>query len=339
LPAASYKIILRNSAMELRHYAGHDAGRQPIPILLVPSWSHGVEALDLSPQHSLIAWLTAQGFDLYLISWQAQAPDRDLADAATLGPQAALARILSLTGAKQVHGAGIGLGGTLLAATQAKMQAAGQSGWSSASYFASLLDFSDPGELSVFIAEEQLRRLDDSEAAGAPHALVDLLRANDLIWSYVLDCFLGERDPLPLPLLRWNSDSLTIPLGLQHWHLRDLYQSNLLARRNALSIDKIGLDLGAIALPTYLLAMGQDHLAPWRSVYQGGRLLGGTPRFVRAEGGHITGLLNPPSRYRLGYWTTESAGLPEDAQQWQRGARFQPGSWWRDWSDWLKSWG
>jgi polyhydroxyalkanoate synthase len=330
---AKGEVVLRNPVIELLHYPPSGAKAHARPLLMIPPWTHKFYALDLRPANSLVQYLADHGHRVFVISWADNAGDTDLAAILKQGPLAAVEQIRKLTGERRVNGVGIGLGGALLAAVQALQAGKGEDCWQSASFLAGLLDFAEPGELSVFIAEEQLRRLENSENGAADRSLVNLLRANDLIWSFVIDSFHGERAPFPFDLLQWNADSLRAVPALQRFYLRDLYQHNALAKTGSIKIGATAIDLAKIACPAYVLAMGEDHLAPWRSAFAGTRLLSGPVRFVRAGSGHLSGLINPPAVQRHGFWTSQRTA--EDAESWAKGARYQPGSWWEDWLDWL----
>jgi len=326
-------VIFRNKVMELLHYSPLKAADQRTPLLIVPSWTEKYYLLDLRPDSSLIRWLVEQGFSVFLLSWSGA--DFDFAETVEQGLLAALAAIEQTTGAAQVNGVGVGLGGTLLAATQAWLAARQQDRFSSATFLASLLDFSQVGVLSVFIDEELLRREsdEDSNSAGQLPAMLSLLRANDLIWSFVLDTYQRGRGPFPFDLLAWNADVPHLPAKLQSFYLRELYQKNRLAEPGGLSLQGTPLDLGKITTPAYVLAMVEDHLVPWRSAFAATRLLGGPVRFVLAESGHAAGIVNPPVLGLHSHWVPGRAA--KDADRWLKAAHRQPGSWWEDWGRWL----
>jgi len=319
------KVVMRNQTAELLYYAPDSGKARQVPLLMIPSWTHKFYALDLRPANSLVKWLTDQGHRVFLLSWSGNGKDADLSGIIERGPLAALKLIKKLTGETLVNGIGVGLGGTLLAVTQAMQAIKGEEAWESASYLASPLDFREPGELSVYVAEEQLRELE--EQGEADKTLVDLVRANDLIWSFIIDCFHGERSPFPFDLLCWNADSLKVAPALQRFYLHNLYQQNHLAQPGN------AFDLGKVKAPAYVLAMAEDHLAPWRGIFAGSRLLGGPVHFVRAGSGHLSGMINPPAVHRHGFWT--GAKNAKDAEGWSKSARYTPGSWWEDWGDFL----
>jgi len=231
------------------------------------------------------------------------------------------------------------LGGTLLGATLAWMAAKKDTRAASATFLASLLDFSIPGDLGVFIDEAQVENLErrmnergyleGSEMA----ATFNLLRANDLVWSFVINNYLLGRDPFPFDLLYWNADSTRMPAKMHSFYLRNMYLANRLREPGGISLHGAPIDLRRIALPAYFVSPVEDHIAPWKSTYLGARLLSGPTRFVLGGSGHIAGIINPPSAGKYGYWTRDD--LSESADAWQSSAKRNEGSWWNDWRDWI----
>jgi len=209
----------------------------------------------------------------------------------------------------------------------------------SATFFVSLLDFSIPGELGVFIDEPQVENLErrmnergyleGSEMA----ATFNLLRANDLVWSFVVNNYLLGKDPFPFDLLYWNSDSTRMPAKMHSFYLRNMYLANRLKDPGGITLGGVPIDLRSISLPAYFISTVEDHIAPWKSTYKGARVLAGATRFVLGGSGHIAGIVNPPSANKYGYWTCEA--LPPSAEEWQEKALWREGSWWIDWQTWL----
>jgi polyhydroxyalkanoate synthase len=286
------------------------------------------------------------------------------------GVLAGLEAILHLTGEREVNAVGVCLGGTLLAATLAAMARRGDRRIASLTLLTTMLDFAESGELGVFIDEGQLAALDapphraaprhatphapgapallpaGSEAERAPvpvatdrgggpdhAAMLTLLRANDLIWSFVVNNYLIGQDPFPFDLLHWTCDAAPVPARLHGFYLRQLYGADQLARPGALTLLDVPIDLGRIDLPCYVLSARDDHIAPWRSVYCGARHLGGERRFVLAASGHFAGVVNPPESGRYSYWL--GADLPPEPEAWFAGAVEMAGSWWPDWQRWV----
>jgi polyhydroxyalkanoate synthase len=336
------KVVYQNELAQLIQYEPATAEVHRRPLLIVPPWINKYYILDLREDNSFVRWAVRQGHTVFVISWVN--PDERLAhksfdDYLVEGPLAALEAIERATGSREANAIGYCLGGTLLACLLAYLAARGERRVASATFFASLIDFSDPGELGVFVDEKQvaslerrMRRrgyLEGSEMA----ATFNLLRANDLIWSFVVERYLLGREPVPFDLLYWNSDSTRMPARMHAFYLRNMYLRNLLREPGGISLAGVPIDLARVEEPLYFVATAQDHIAPWRSVYAGARLFRSPVRFVLGESGHIAGIVNPPAAGKYGYWTNEE--LPADPEQWLRGARRHAGSWWPDWARWV----
>jgi polyhydroxyalkanoate synthase len=255
------------------------------------------------------------------------------------GPLAALDAIGQAAGENRINIMGYCLGGTLLGATLAWMAHKNDPRAVSATFLASLLDFSIPGELGVFIDEAQVENLErrmqergyleGSEMA----ATFNMLRANDLVWSFVVNNYLLGKDPFPFDLLHWNSDSTRMPAKMHSFYLRNMYLANRLKDPGGITLGGVPIDLRKTVIPAYFASTLEDHIAPWKSTYKGARLLSGPTRFVLGGSGHIAGIVNPPSAKKYGYWT--GSELPESAEEWQAGASRREGSWWIDWQAWM----
>ena len=285
-----------------------------------------------------------QGHTVFVISWVN--PDERLAQKSfdayvKEGILAALDAIERQTGEKEVNAAGYCLGGTLLATTLAYLAAKRQKRIASATFFTTMTDFTDPGELGVFIDEGQVASLEKkmfergylegSEMAGT----FNMLRANDLIWSFVVNNYLLGKDPFPFDLLYWNSDSTRMPAAMHSFYLRTMYMENRLIEPGGIEIDGTPIDLSKIKVPCYFISTIEDHIAPWKSTYMGARRFGGPTRFVLGGSGHIAGIVNPPAANKYGYWLNPAAKLADTADAWLEGAQQHPGSWWTDWQAWV----
>ena len=336
------KVVFQNELMQLVQYSPTTATVLKRPLLIVPPWINKYYILDLRPGNSMARWLVAQGHTVFMVSWVN--PDERLAgkgfdDYMTEGLLAALDAVERATGEREVNAIGYCLGGTLLASTLASMAAVGDDRIKSASFFVTMMDFKEAGELGVFIDEEQLRALEEkmekrgflegSETA----ATFNMLRANDLIWSFVVNNYLLGNDPFPFDLLYWNGDSTRMPARMHSFYLRRMYQDNLLCQPGGLELHGQPIDLGRIKVPSYFLSTRDDHIAPWRSTYCGTQLLCGQNRFVLAASGHIAGVVNPPEGGKYSHWI--NADLPPDADAWMAGATEIAGSWWPDWQRWV----
>ncbi len=340
------KVIYQNDLMQLIQYSPSTATVLQRPLLIAPPWINKFYILDLRPKNSFVRWAVAQGHTVFVISWVN--PDEKLAekgfeDYMTEGYLAALDAIEAATGEREVNAIGYCLGGTLLGSTLAYMAAKGDERIKSATFFVCMLDFAEAGELGVFIDEEQLRALEDKMnkrgyLEGSEMATTfNMLRANDLIWSFVVNNYLMGNEPFPFDLLYWNSDSTRMPARMHSFYLRKMYQENLLATPGGISLNGVPIDLGRITTPAYFLSTREDHIAPWKSTYRGTQLLGGKKRFVLAASGHIAGVVNPPDGGKYSHWVNQA--LPPDPEAWLHGATEIAGSWWPDWHRWVSALG
>jgi len=336
------KVVFQNELMQLIQYAPSTERVFKRPLLVIPPWINKYYILDLREKNSFVRWAVEQGHTVFVISWVN--PDERYAGKTFEnymfeGPLAALGAIGQAIGENRVNVIGYCLGGTLLGATLAWMAEKGDPRAASATFLASLLDFSIPGELGVFIDEAQVENLErrmqergyleGSEMA----ATFNMLRANDLVWSFVVNNYLLGKDPFPFDLLYWNADSTRMPAKMHSFYLRNMYLANRLKEAGGITLGGVPIDLRKIAIPTYCVSTLEDHIAPWKSTYKGARILSGPNRFVLGGSGHIAGIVNPPSAKRYGYWT--GSELPESAEDWQAGASWNEGSWWIDWQAWI----
>ena len=336
------KVVFQNELMQLIQYSPATETVLKRPLLILPPWINKFYILDLRPKNSFVRYAVSQGHTVFMVSWVN--PDERLANAGFEdymkdGVFAALDAIKLATGETDVNAIGYCLGGTLLATTLAWMAKRGDGRIKSATFFVSMLDFQEAGELGVFIDEEQLKSLEDKMKetgfldGSDMAATFNMLRANDLIWSFVVNNYLLGNEPFPFDLLYWNSDSTRMPARMHTFYLRNMYQDNKLAQPNAIEIEGETIDLGAIETPAYFLSTREDHIAPWRSTYRGTQLLGGSKRFVLAASGHIAGVVNPPEGGKYNHWVNEN--LPAEPQAWLDGATEMAGSWWPDWNRWV----
>ncbi len=337
------KVIFRNDLLQLIQYEPTTPKVAKRPLLVIPPWINKYYILDLREKNSFVKWATDQGLTVFVISWvnpDGKLAHKDFEDYLTEGMLAALTAIEKATGEKEVNAVGYCLGGTLLAATLAYMAATKDRRIASATFMTSLVDFSRSGELEVFIDEEQVASLErkmnergyleGSEMANT----FNMLRSNDLIWSFVINNYLLGRDPFPFDLLHWNCDSTRMPATMHSFYLRNMYMKNLLRVPGGITLAGVPIDLSKIAVPTYFVSAIEDHIAPWKTTYAGPQLVSGKARFVLSGSGHIAGMINPPSAKKYGYWTNEK--LPESPDAWLMGAKQHEGSWWDNWHAWLK---
>ena len=341
LAATPGKVIYRNDLIELIQYAPSTEEVYKRPLLIVPPWINKFYILDLNPEKSFVRWAVAQGLTVFLISWVN--PDerhRDKGFEAYMqeGVFAALEAVEKATGEKHVTAIGYCIGGTLLSMVLAYMAQGHDDRIESASFFTTQTDFSEAGELRVFVDEEQLRAvelkmtakgyLDSAKMANA----FNMLRPNDLIWSYVVNNYMKGKAPVAFDLLAWNSDSTRMTAANHMFYLRDCYLENKFTRGKTV-LGGRQLNLSDVTIPVYHLAAREDHIAPAKSVFIGAKFLGGDVRFVVGGSGHIAGVVNPPTKLKYQYWTGQKpAGTFED---WFATTTETKGSWWGDWLNWV----
>lgn len=338
------KVVFRNDLMELIQYMPTTEKVSKTPLLICPPWINKFYILDLREKNSYIRWAVEQGHTVFVISWVN--PDRELAmktfeDYMFEGTLAALDAIKEATGEDKVNVVGYCIGGTLLATTLAYMAAKKDTRIKSATFFTTMVDFEEAGDLGVFIDDTSLKNLEDkmnergylegSEMAST----FNMMKANDLIWSFVVNNYLLGKDPFPFDLLYWNSDSTRMPAAMHSFYLRNMYLENKLAQPGGIEIGGVKLDLRKIKVPTYLISTREDHIAPWEATYKATQIYSGPIRFVLSASGHIAGVVNPPAAGKYCYWTNDG-DTSEDPIKWLEGAEQHDGSWWPDWDKWVK---
>ncbi|BDW99545.1 class I poly(R)-hydroxyalkanoic acid synthase [Maricaulis maris] len=343
MATAPGEVVFENDLMELIQYAPATETVKARPLLIAPPWINKFYIMDLREKNSMIRWLTQQGFTVFLISWVNPGPelkDKTFEDYMHEGLFAALHAIEAATGETSVNAVGYCVAGTLLSSALAWLEAEGQSDRiASATFFAAQSDFEKAGDLLIFIDDiwlKEIERIMDSQGGvldGRSMAdTFNLLRSNDLVWSFVVNNYLLGRQPQAFDLLFWNADQTRMPKALHLWYLDNFYKNNRLAK-GELEMGGHRLDLGAVKTPVYIQASRDDHIAPYPSVYRAARLYGGEARFMMAGSGHIAGVINHPDAKKYQYWTNDA--LPETVEAWIDGAVEHPGSWWGDWRDWL----
>ncbi|MFU8878713.1 MAG: PHA/PHB synthase family protein, partial [Wenzhouxiangellaceae bacterium] len=335
-------VVFENEMMQLIQYAPRTKTQYRTPLLIIPPWINKFYILDLQPKNSFIRWAVDQGHTVFVISWVN--PDEKLRykrfeDYMHEGILEALVAIEEITGQYQANVIGYCIGGTLLAATLAWMKAMGEDRVASATFFTAQVDFEEAGELRVFIDDKQLKSLEKRMAKrgyldGEAMAMTfNMLRANDLIWTFVVNNYLLGRKPPEFDLLYWNSDFTRLPETMHTWYLRNMYLENRLVEPGGVEMGGVPIDLSTIDLPVYIQSSREDHIAPYRSVYKATQIYSGETTFMLAGSGHIAGVINPPSANKYGYWTNEQ--LPADPEDWIGAAEYHEGSWWGHWNDWV----
>ena len=337
------KVVHETELFQLIQYSPSTDKVARRPLLIIPPWMNKFYILDLTEKNSMIRWLVDEGHTVFLISWVN--PDESLAgrsfeDYMRDGVLAALDAIEQATGEKRVNAIGYCLGGILLSATLAVMETRGDDRIASATLLTTMVDFSDAGDVQLFIDHEGLESLEkriceqgylDGAQVGATFRA---FRANDLVWSFYVNNYLLGNEPRPFDLLYWNADSTNMPAACHVFIMRNMYLHNLLREPDALTMDGTPVDVSKVKTPSYILSTVEDHIAPWKTTYETTQLFSGPVRFVLGASGHIAGVINPPERGKYGYWTHDEQ--PENADDWLENAESHAGSWWPDWARWVK---
>jgi len=335
------KVVYQNDLIQLIQYEPTTIKAHKTPLLVIPPFINKFYILDLREQNSFLKWLVDQGHTVFCISWVNPGPalrDKGFENYMLEGPLAAIDAIEKATGESEVNAIGYCLGGTLLATTLGYMKRKGDKRIKSATYMATLIDFYDPGEIGVFINETAIRALERQMNAlgyydGRQMAFsFNLLRENDLFWSFFINNYLKGERPAAFDLLYWNSDSTNLPAKMHSFYLRNMYLENKLKEPNGIELCGEKIDLSQVDTPAYFISTAQDHIAKWKSTYSGARLFKGDVKFVLGGSGHIAGIVNPPSANKYGYWTADA--LPENPDDWYQATTKAEGSWWPDWDKW-----
>jgi polyhydroxyalkanoate synthase len=335
-------VVFENELMQLIQYAPATPQVRERPLLIVPPCINKYYILDLQPENSLVAHAVAEGHTVFLVSWRnAGAEQGSLGwdDYLEQGVLQAIDVARRIAKADRVNTLGFCIGGTMLACALAVLAARRDRSVESATLLTTMLDFAHPGDIGVYVSRETLaarepallsgQRIHGSELAGAFASL----RANELVWHYVVNNYLKGETPPAFDLLCWNGDSANLPGPMYVYYVRNMYLDNRLRVRGALTMAGDSIDLSRVSVPAYIVASRDDHIVPWRSAYRTTRLLGGDMTFVLGASGHIAGVINPPEENRRNYWT--SSVLPAGAGAWFESAVSQPGSWWPHWRAWL----
>src|ERR1043166_5346310 len=338
------KVIYQNDLMQLIQYEPATPNVLRTPLLIVPPWINKFYILDLRPEKSFIKWCVDQGITVFVISWVN--PDKQLGtktwdDYMKEGPLAAMDVIERATGEMKVHTAGYCVGGTLLATTLAWLADKRRVRATSATFLAAQVDFTHAGDLLVFVDESQISSLErDMQESGVLEGsrmamAFNMLRSNDLIWSYVVNNYLKGQPPSAFDLLHWNSDATRMPAANHSFYLRNCYLENRLSS-GTMVLDNTLLDLSKVKVPVYNLATKEDHIAPADSVLYGSQFFGGPVKYVLSGSGHIAGVINPPAGGKYQYWTNDNI-RDVTLADWIKNATEHKGSWWPDWRQWLES--
>lgn len=343
-------VVFENNLFQLLEYKPLTAKVYERPLLLVPPCINKFYILDLQPENSLIRYAVEQGHRVFVVSWRNPDPsmaqytwDQYVEDGAVKAIHVAQ----EITGQDKKGGKidtlGFCVGGTILSTALAVLAARGEQPASSVTLLTTLLDFTDTGVLDIFIDEPfvQFREMQMGKGGllqgGELASTFSFLRPNDLVWNYVVGNYLKGETPPPFDLLYWNSDATNLPGPMYCWYLRNTYHENKLAVPGAVTVAGEKVDLGAIDAPVYIYGSREDHIVPIGGAYASTQLLQGKKRFVMGASGHIAGVINPPAKKKRSHWIREDGKLPKTQAEWLSGATEHPGSWWTDWSNWLKT--
>jgi polyhydroxyalkanoate synthase len=339
-------VVFENDFMQLIQYRAQTETVHERPLVMVPPCINKYYILDLQPENSFVRYAVGEGHTVFMVSWRNMPDSMGAAtwdDYLGEGVMKALEVARAICGSGKVNALGFCVGGTLLGCALAVLRAKNDERTASLTLLAAMLDFEDTGELSVFVDEAYVlkRELDFAEGGLLPGRELALtfasLRANELIWQYVVNNYLKGKTPDPFDLLYWNSDSTNLPGVMYAYYVRNMYLENNLRIPGKLSMCGVPVDLRKIDMPAYVLATREDHIVPWKTAYASARLLAAKPKFVLGASGHIAGVVNPAARNRRSYWLGGKLG--KNPERWLKSAKMQPGSWWTHWSAWLEAHG
>ncbi len=337
------QVVFENELMQLIQYEPLTPKVAKRPLLIVPPCINKFYILDLQPENSLVRYAVEQGNTVFLVSWRNPKADlekytwEDYLEKAAI---TAIEAVRSICKVDQINALGFCVGGTILSSALAVLAARGEDPVASLTLLTTLLDFSDTGEIGLLIDDNFLALKESQIGQGGLLSAKELsstfsaLRANDLVWNYVANNYLKGKKPDAFDLLYWNCDSTNLPGPFACWYMRNLYQNNSLRIPGKLEMCGVRVDLGRVAMPSYILAAREDHIVPWQTAYQSTRLLGGGSRFVLGASGHIAGVVNPAAKNKRSFWSGSDQKL--DADSWLAAATEHKGSWWSDWSAWLQ---
>ncbi|MBE9562254.1 MAG: class I poly(R)-hydroxyalkanoic acid synthase, partial [Proteobacteria bacterium] len=337
-------VVYENDLMQLIQYSPTTGTVSDRPLLIVPPYINKFYILDLRPENSFIKYTVDQGNTVFVISWiNPDSSEVEWDDYLKSGVFKAVETVKEITCAEKINATSWCIGGTLLASALAVMHGQNNDSIASATYFTSMLDFSDPGDLGVFIDETQQTQREMALKVTGIMSGKDLsmafsmLRSNDLIWSYVVNNYLKGQSPTPFDILYWNSDPTNLPVNMYSYYIRNMYMENNLIKPNALTMCGTPVDISSIKTPSYFLSTIDDHIAPWKTTFNGAKIMGGSVEFVLGASGHIAGVINHPAKKKRNYWI--NGDFTQDAEKWLETAESQPGSWWVHWNRWLRQQG
>jgi len=336
-------VVYENELIQLIQYTPQTGEVEKTPLLIVPPCINKYYLLDLGAGNSLVEYAVAQGHQVFLISWRSAVPETGHLtwdDYLEKGPLQAVDIVLDITGAERTHALGFCVGGTILSCAAAVLAAKQQDRLATVTLLTTMLDFSDTGEIGLLIDGPSVALREATIGKGGILPGKELaftfgtLRANDLIWRYVVDSYLKGATPDAFDLLYWDSDSVSLPGPMYCWYTRNAYLENNIKDPGKTTQCGVPVDLSKVQVPVYLLASREDHIVPWKTAYRSKDLIGRNARFVLAASGHVAGVINPPARNKRSHWLNDDLG--SDSQGWFENAKQQSGSWWPDWDAWMK---
>ena len=339
------EVIFENELIQLIQYRATSARVYSRPLLIIPPFINKYYILDLQESNSFVRYCVEQGMTTFIVSWR-NIPDElghlTWDDYLDKGIFEAIDAVRSVSGSESINTLGFCVGGTLLATALAVQAAESKNHVNSLTLLASMLDFSDTGEISVYIDETYVEQIEQQYSRGGVlpgsqlSSAFSSLRANELVWHFVVNNYLLGKTPRAFDLLYWNSDVANLPGPLYAYYLRNMYLENKLRTPGALRMKGLPVDLDAIDVPALVVATREDHIVPWKTAYRSATLLGGNTRFVLGASGHVAGIVNPVSANRRQYWIADGDALPSDPQTWLASTHENAGSWWTPWMNWLQ---
>lgn len=336
-------VVFENELIQLIQYAPQTTEVEKTPLVIVPPCINKYYLLDLGAGNSFVEYAVAQGHQVFLISWRsavAEIQHLTWDDYLTLGPLNAIDVVRDITKVDQVHALGFCVGGTILGCAAGVLAARGENKIATMTLLTTMIDFADTGEIGLLIDQAAVALREATIGSGGIMPGKELaftfgtLRANDLIWRYVIDSYLKGVTPDAFDLLYWDSDSVSLPGPMYCWYTRNTYLENRIKQPGMTTQCGERIDLSKVKVPLYVLASREDHIVPWQSAFRSKDLIGKNPRFVLAASGHVAGVINPPARNKRSYWVNDDLNC--DASTWLEKSGEKPGSWWPDWDAWMK---